>query len=688
MKDTKITDSNRKNTPTRRLIRYALDFKKTIIFALVLLAIAAAAELTGPFIAKHMIDNHILGIEREWVEVDDAAAAEVVYDDRAFIRGDRFEGEAEQIGEAQLLQVGITFIFLEDPITFDGARELDGSTLTVTRGDESAVYDAVPLTADETFTFYGPEVKYLVMLMGGYFLLVAFGAFLHYHQSFLLQRSANEIIQKMRNDVFGKVQQLPVKYFDKHPAGKILSRVTNDTEAIRELYVRVLATFFTSVIYLIGIYIALFILEPRLATAALVLLPILVVWAMLYRKFAAKYNHVIRERLSEINGKINENIQGMPVIQAFGREKEVNREFEEVNSEHYKYNNKLLSLNAMTSFNLVNLFRNIAFVGLIWYFGGASVGVGAVFSLGVLYAFVDYLNRLFEPVNNLVNQLAQLEEARVAGERVFQLMDEDGVQVEAGSVPRFRGDVKFDSVSFAYTDEDYVLKNISFEANQGETVAFVGHTGSGKSSIMNVLFRFYDHQKGTVTIDGTDIQSLSKQAVREHMAIVLQDPFLFTGTIASNVGLDDPRISREQIREALEKVGAGEMIDALPGGIDEEVKEKGSTLSAGQRQLISFARALVFDPPILILDEATANIDTETEAVIQQALDVVKDGRTTFVIAHRLSTIRAADQIIVLNQGEILERGDHDELMTLEGTYYYMYQLQQGIQKEQESPAG
>ncbi|PYZ97466.1 multidrug ABC transporter permease [Alteribacter lacisalsi] len=688
MKDTKIKSDNRKNTPTRRLIRYALDFKKTIIFALVLLAIAAAAELTGPFIAKHMIDNHILGIEQEWVEVDDAAAAEVVYEDRAFIRGDRYGGEAEQIGEAQLLQVGITFIFLEDPISFDGARELDGSTLTVTRGDESAVYDVVPLTADETFTFYGPEVKFLLMLMGGYFLLVAFGAFLHYHQSFLLQRSANQIIQKMRNDVFGKVQQLPVKYFDKHPAGKILSRVTNDTEAIRELYVRVLATFFTSIIYLTGIYIALFILEPTLATAALVLLPILVVWAMLYRKFAAKYNHVIREKLSDINGKINENIQGMPVIQAFGREKEVNDEFEEVNKEHYKYNNKLLSLNAMTSFNLVNLFRNIAFVGLIWYFGGASVGVGAVFSLGVLYAFVDYLNRLFEPVNNLVNQLAQLEEARVAGERVFQLMDEDGVPVEAGSVPRFRGNVKFENVSFAYTDEDYVLKNISFEASQGETVAFVGHTGSGKSSIMNVLFRFYDHQKGSVTIDGTNIQKLSKQAVREHMAIVLQDPFLFTGTIASNVGLDDPRISREQIREALIKVGAGEMIDSLPGGIDEEVKEKGSTLSAGQRQLISFARALVFDPPILILDEATANIDTETEAVIQQALDVVKDGRTTFVIAHRLSTIRAADQIIVLNQGEILERGDHEELMDLEGTYYYMYQLQQGIQKEKESPAG
>ncbi|MBM7097395.1 ABC transporter ATP-binding protein [Bacillus sp. H-16] len=666
-------------TPTKRLIRYALAFKRPILFALFLLTIAAAAELTGPFIAKHMIDNHIMGIERPWYEVNEGG--EVSYDNREYIRSDRHGGGTDPRSVLQVLQVGLTYVAADEPLAFEGERNLEGNVLTVTRGDESAQYTVDRLTAEEVYSFFRPEVKYLLMLMGGYFLLVLIAAFLHYHQSFLLQRSANQIIQKMRTDVFNKVQQLPIKYFDRHPAGKIVSRVTNDTEAIRELYVRVLATFFTSIIYLTGIYIALFLLEPRLATVALVLLPILVIWAMLYRKVASKYNHVIRERVSDINGKINENIQGMPVIQAFGREKEVSDEFEKLNHEHFSYNNKLLSLNALTSFNLVNLFRNIAFVGLIWYFGGASVGVGAVFSLGVLYAFVDYLNRLFEPVNNLVNQLAQLEEARVAGERVFELMDEEGTALSKGSVPRFKGDIKFNHVFFAYEEDEYVLKDISFSARQGETVAFVGHTGSGKSSIMNVLFRFYDHQKGSVTVDGTDIHTISKQALREHMAIVLQDPFLFTGTIASNVGLNDPGISRGAILDALHKVGAKEMIDDLPNGIDEEVKEKGSTLSSGQRQLISFARALVFNPPILILDEATANIDTETEAVIQQALDVVKEGRTTFVIAHRLSTIRKADQILVLNKGEISEQGSHDELMTMGGIYHHMYQLQQGIEK-------
>ncbi|WP_026689022.1 ABC transporter ATP-binding protein [Alteribacter aurantiacus] len=666
-------------TPTKRLIRYALAFKRTIIFALVLLAIAAAAELTGPFIAKHMIDNHIMGIERPWYEVSDEG--EVEYGGRSYIRSDRYDRTEEPLSTLQVLQIGLTYVAIDEPLGFEGERTFDEGTLTITRGEESAVYEGTQLSGEEVFSFFQPEVKYLIFLMGGYFLLVVMAAFLHYHQSFLLQRSANQIIQKMRTDVFRKVQELPIHYFDRQPAGKIVSRVTNDTEAIRELYVRVLATFFTSIIYLVGIYIALFLLEPTLATAALVLLPILVIWAALYRKLASKYNHVIRERVSDINGKINENIQGMPVIQAFGREKEVNDEFEKLNKDHFTYNNKLLSLNALTSFNLVNMFRNLAFVGLIWYFGGASVGVGAVFSLGVLYAFVDYLNRLFEPVNNLVNQLAQLEEARVAGERVFQLMDEPGITLSDGSVERFKGNIRFDDVSFAYEEEEYVLKNISFSAQKGETVAFVGHTGSGKSSIMNVLFRFYDHQKGTVTIDGTDIHSITKQALREHMAIVLQDPFLFTGTIASNVGMNDPKISRRDIIDALHKVGAKEMIDALPNGVDEKVVEKGSTLSAGQRQLISFARALVFNPPILILDEATANIDTETEAVIQRALDVVKEGRTTFVIAHRLSTIRNADQIIVLNKGEIKEQGNHDSLMRQRGTYHHMYQLQQGIEK-------
>ncbi|UCZ54273.1 ABC transporter ATP-binding protein/permease [Bacillus shivajii] len=662
----------------KRLFRYALQFKKKIIFALCLLAIAAAAELTGPFIAKTMIDNHILGVEQPWVEMEQG---ETVYNGREFIRTDRYEGNLDGKNQVQLLQIGLTYYFVEEPIAMDGSRSYESGLLTIEHGDETVTYNAVPLSRSEVYAFFQPEIPYLLMLMGGYFILIVISAFFHYHQSFMLQTSANQIIKKMREDVFAKVHELPIQYFDRLPTGKIVSRITNDTEAIRELYVKVLATFFTSMIYMVGIFIALFLLDSTLAMYTLLIIPIIIIWMILYRKFAAKYNRVIRERLSDINGKINESISGMPVIQAFGREKEVRNEFEGVNAEHFTFNNKLLALNSMTSFNLLNLLRNVVFVGLIWYFGGGALGVGTVVTLGVLYAFVDYINRLFEPINGIVNQLAQLEESRIAGERVFKLIDEPGVAVTGGQVPRFKGNIEFDNVSFAYENDEYVLNNICFQAKQGETVAFVGHTGSGKSSIMNILFRFYDHQKGKISIDGQDIYSMTKQALREHMAIVLQDPFLFTGTIATNVSMNDPKISRDQVIDALEKVGAGDFIRSLPNGIDEEVKEKGSTLSAGQRQLISFARALVFDPPILILDEATANIDTETEELIQKALDVVKEGRTTLVIAHRLSTIRNANQIIVLEKGRIVEQGNHESLMVETARYYHMYQLQSGSSK-------
>jgi ATP-binding cassette subfamily B protein len=429
-----------------------------------------------------------------------------------------------------------------------------------------------------------------------------------------------------------------------------------------------------------AIYTALFILDARLAAICLFVLPVLALWIYLYGRKAKKYNRTIRAAVGEINGVINESIQGMQVVQAFRGEKRIEGEFEATNTRLFTYRNKLLGLNSFTGYNLVGVIRNIAYVALIWYFGGDAVGSGveAVVTLGVLYAFVDYLNRLFNPVVNIVNQLPNMETALVSAERVFALLDEEGEDVSEQKVKRFAGNVRFDNVSFAYKENDYVLKGISFEAKQGQTVALVGHTGSGKSSILNLLFRFYDPAGGSITIDGQDTRQLPRQAMREHMGIVLQEPFLFTGTIASNVSLGDPGISREQIEKALIDVGAKRWIEQLPNGIDEPVIEKGSTLSAGQRQLISFARALAFDPAILILDEATSNIDTETEAMIQNALEVVKQGRTTFIIAHRLSTIASADLILVLDRGRIVERGNHDALMQQRGKYYEMVLIQQG----------
>ncbi|SOC40062.1 ABC transporter ATP-binding protein [Ureibacillus acetophenoni] len=571
----------------RRLFQYTLKFKKPILIGLFLLSLSVLTDLSGPFIARHIIDNYMI----------------------------------------------------PDNLLFEP----------------------------------------LMILLIIYITLEVSTATLRYFMYINLQIGANRIIQKLRIDVFGHIQKMPINYFDNLPAGKIVARVTNDTEAIRNLFSQVMVQFSMSAISITGVYVALFILNWRMAIIALAVIPIVYVWMISYRKFASKYNHVVRTKIADINAMINESINGMTIIQAFKREKQMKKEFAEMNDEHYEYQRKLLFLDSGTAFNLVNVLRLTILTIFIFYFGTQSITTTELITAGTLYAFVDYTTRLFNPIVNIVNQFSQMERSLVAGSRVFELMDQKGEDVSELSIPRYEGNVTFNNVSFAYKDDEYVLKNISFEAKKGETVALVGHTGSGKSSIMNLLFRFYDPQKGKILIDGKDVTKIPRQTIREHMGIVLQDPYLFTGTIATNVSLNDPRITRETVEKALEAVGGERVLKNLEKGIDEPVIEKGSTLSSGQRQLISFARALAFDPAILILDEATSNIDTETEEIIQHAMDVLKKGRTTFIIAHRLSTIKNADQILVLDRGEVVEIGTHEELIALGGRYETMYRLQSGV---------
>ncbi|ARD55525.1 ABC transporter ATP-binding protein [Bacillus sp. FSL L8-0167] len=665
-------------TTGRRLLAYALLYKKVLSVALIFLMIAVGAELTGPFIGKKMIDDHILGVEKPYVEVNEKTDKTVYYQGNNYIRSDRLNNGMDSGKQINVVQVGFGYYFVNEPIRFDGNRKIAGDQLTIDNGNERETYEVKRLSKEEIFAFYQPEISGLVQLVLFYLGLLIVAIFFQYGQHYLLQRIANRIIQKMRVDVFEHIQTLPIRYFDNLPAGKVVARITNDTETIRDLYVTVLANFVTSAIYMIGIYIAMFLLNVKLALICLVAVPIIFLWSMTYRKFASVYNHRIRSIISEINAKLNEAIQGMTIIQAFRHEKATQEEFDELNNNHFRYQRKMLHLNSLLSHNLVNLLRNLAYVALIWYFGGASLSATGIVSIGVLYAFVDYLNRLFQPITGIVNQFSRLELARVSSERVFRLLDEPGTEVEEPVQKKLEGHVQFKDVTFAYNEGKNVLKNITFEAKKGQTVALVGHTGSGKSSIMNLLLRFYDIQQGDILIDGESIYDQSRQTLRKQMGIVLQDPYLFSGTIASNVSLGNEDIKRETIESSLKQVGAAELLKHLPEGFDEPVVEKGSTLSSGERQLISFARALAYDPAILILDEATANIDTETEAIIQRALDVVKEGRTTFVIAHRLSTIKKADMILVLEKGEIVERGSHEQLMQQEGLYAQMYELQKG----------
>jgi ATP-binding cassette subfamily B multidrug efflux pump len=515
-------------------------------------------------------------------------------------------------------------------------------------------------------------------LLAFYIGLIVVAGISNFTQAYTLQSTALQIIKNMRMDIMRHVQRIPLRYFDNTPIGQVVSRIANDTEAVRDLFMSFMATFVVSFVQLTGIFIALFILDARLASFCLLLPPLFALIMYVHLKYSKKYISIMRARLSDMNAMINESITVMPIIQAFRREKVTLDEFEVLNVDRYTNQVKQFRVFSLSSRNIVGTIGSLVTALVIGYFGKASLLQTGI-SFGVFYAFIDYLGRIFNPIIGIFDQLTNAQRAFVSADKVFAVMDMEGKEVEdTDHIRRPQGVVKFEDVTFSYNEGNPVLKGISFEARKGETLALVGHTGSGKSSIINLLLGFYEPGSGKITVDGDDISTLSKQALRKHMGIVLQDPYLFAGDIKFNVSLYNEDISLEQVKKALLDVGAASFIEQLPNGYHEQVVERGSTLSSGQRQLISFARALAFDPAILILDEATASIDSETEGLIQQALKVVSEGRTTLIIAHRLSTIREADQILVLHRGEIVERGNHDSLMALEGRYYKMYQLQKG----------
>lgn len=676
----------RRRSVIGRLFAYAMLYKGRIAFALTILLMAVGADLAGPFITKTVIDRHISGIQKLWYTVPaeevQGEQKTVRFRDQDYVREDWLTGNsaAASWDKAHISQVGGTFYLIPQPLAFDGEWSLasdpgEPPTIQIRYGEQVEQYDAIQLLSADVKNFYKHDTGPIFRLIGLYVGLLLISCVLTFIQSYTLQTTALRIIQRMRVEVMEHLQRIPIRYFDNTPTGQIVSRIANDTEAIRDLFMSFMATFVVSFVQLGGIFIAMIILDWKLALICLLLVPIYATMAWFYLKFCKVYITNMRARLSDMNALLSESILAMPVIQAFRAEPDVQREFDELNEDRFRNNRKQIRVFSLFSRNGVMFVGGMATAGVVWYFGGQSLHTAI--SFGVLYAFVDYLGRFTQPIIGIFEQLLNAQRAIVSAERVFELMDVEGVEVaESDDVPRPQGHVKFDRVLFAYNEGNPVLRNISFEARQGETVALVGHTGSGKSSIMNLLLGFYEPGGGTISIDGRDITTMPKQELRKHMGIVLQDPFLFAGDIKFNVSLYNPEITIEQVQQAIRDVGIEPFIRQLPQGLDEPVVERGATLSAGQRQLISFARALAHDPAILILDEATSSIDSETEGLIQNALQVLSRGRTTFVIAHRLSTIKNADQILVLHRGEIVEQGNHEELMQLQGRYYRMYQLQ------------
>lgn len=491
------------------------------------------------------------------------------------------------------------------------------------------------------------------------------------------QNIAFKIVQDMRVEVYEHVQKLSLSFFDRTPIGTLVSRITNDTEAIKDFYVSVLSTFVKNIVFLVGILVAMFLLNVKLALFSLVLIPIMFAIMVLYRRKSAAFYLEVRNQLSVLNAKLNESIQGMNIVQVFRQEKRMRKEFEEVNNKHYSAGRRTLKLDALLLRPATDLVHIVAIALVLGLFGIDALK--SPVEVGVLYAFVNYIHRFFQPVNEMMMKLSFFQQALVSSSRVFHLMDEKDlapVQKGDGNPQVVNGDIEFKNVTFSYDGKRDVLKNVSFHVKQGQTVAFVGHTGSGKSTIMNLLMRFYNIKSGNIVIDGVDLEKFEEQEIRKKIGLVLQDAFLFAGNVKQNIRMYNEEITDEEVKEAAQFVQANTFIEKLSEQYETEVVERGAAFSSGQRQLIAFARTIATNPKVLVLDEATANIDTETEDAIQTALQQMRKGRTTIAIAHRLSTIQDADQIFVMHDGEIVERGTHQDLLSEQGLYYNMYLLQ------------
>jgi ATP-binding cassette subfamily B protein len=488
-------------------------------------------------------------------------------------------------------------------------------------------------------------------------------------------------------DLFDHVQRMGPAFFDRNSTGRLLTRLTNDVEALSDLVSGVVVNLFRDLFMVVGIVGAMVLLDPSLALVSLSCVPLIVVATVVYR-IAARKNFVkVKALVGRINGFLAENISGMKLVQIFHREKEKHRELEDLDREFARLSVREVVLNSFSR-PLVDIITNLTIAVLVWYsLGGA--GSGAL-EVGVLYAFITYIRQFFEPISTLADQYTTIQSALVSASRISEVLNTTAFteDLESGlPVPELRGEVEFRHVWFAYEGENWILQDVSFTVTPGQTAAFVGTTGSGKSTILSLLVRFYDIQRGEILVDGVPVREWNLAQLRRRIGVVIQDVFLFAGSVASNLRLHEQSIGDDELREAVRLVGADAFVDRLPSGWDEPVRERGATFSAGQRQLLSFARAVAFRPSILVLDEATANIDTESEALILRAMEAIRRGRTTIVVAHRLSTIRHADRIHVLKDGKIVESGTHRSLLAKKGAYAHAYHAQRGSTGEEGPPA-
>ncbi|GAA0123060.1 MAG: ABC transporter ATP-binding protein [Clostridium argentinense] len=652
----------------KRLLKFAKPYKAYILGVIVIMFIVTCLDLLRPYIIKTTIDNDINPSKSSYTITEKSVNNSIkIKDDFYVVNNGSLDGK-----KASLVYDNKKIYVIEGEIKDNLPYVIEEDKLIQGKNSYSAYEiskEEVKILRSNNLSSIGKNAVYILVISILIFIL-------NYIQIFILQYTGQKIVYNIRDTVFKHVEGLSLSFFDKNPVGRLVTRVTNDVETLNEMYTSVLVYLFKDFFLITGIIIAMFLLDVKLALITIVTLPLIILVSYVFKKYDRDAYRKVRSRLSKINSSLSENISGMKIVQIYGKEDKKYREFDEINTAY--------SEAAMGQIKVFAIFRpvmdfiyQIALAILIWA-GGKAV-LNADIHIGVLYAFISYIQQFFQPIFDLSEKFDIMQSAMASAERIFMILDTDTTiknPEKPVEVERFNGEIEFKNVWFAYNSEEWVLRDVSFKINVGETIAFVGATGAGKTSIISLISRLYDIQKGEILIDGINIKNMRKEDLRRNLATVLQDVFLFTGDIKSNVRLNNENISDEEIIKSCEYVNANIFIEKLPEKYDAPVNERGSTFSQGERQLIAFARALAFNPPILVLDEATANIDTETESLIQDALGKLTEGRTTIIVAHRLSTIKNADKIIVLHKGKIREVGRHEELLEKGGLYSNLYRLQ------------
>lgn len=654
----------------KRLLSYLKPHKWVMTIATILVLGIIVVELYRPIIIGDAIDDYINGYYHPYIETEKTDEDAVSYHG---IYLERYNGKPKSDGKYYQIFLYHDKYYMAEEINADECRELKEGENSVLKTYVDA--GAPLLLRDELTELRQSDFHGILLAAGVYLLMLALGFVLNAVDTWMLQKMGQNIIYKMREEVFAHIHSLSLNFFNTTPVGKLVTRVSNDTEAINELFSTILVKLFKNIVKIIGYAVVMLSIDVRMAGISFLLLPLVTVLTFVFRFLSRKAYQITRNKITELNTFLSEHISGMKLIQIFAREEERYRKFEKKSYELYRANWRETMTFAVfrPSIYLVSIAAMVIVIGT----GSKSVLDGTL-SLGTLFIFITYISSFFEPIQELAEQFGTLQSALASAEKIFAILDEEPEIVNPPQ-PKpidIKGKIEFRHVWFAYEKDDYILKDVSFVIEPGQKTAFVGATGAGKTSILNLIGRYFDIQKGQILLDGVDIREIDTDVLRGAIGQVQQDVFIFTGDIKGNITLNNDKISLEQVKAAARTVNADSFIEKLPGGYDEPVTERGSTFSAGQRQLLSFARTLAYDPKILVLDEATANIDTETESLITDALSRLMNGRTTIMVAHRLSTIQHADQIIVMHKGQIQESGTHQELLKKGGMYKNLYDLQ------------